>query len=416
MVDYTPDVAYPLFSTPEVTLQSDSDPYSQYILPRELDTLTANTLSTADSKLRLYTDNLIASRSVPTSLRRAAQAIAGQEYVKCNIVNFGSSTSEGHGVTTYSRRYLNLFARSLRARPGGGFAPGARVNTFPGYPIALSNGASIANVSTESAGWAGRTAALRDADDTITFTPPTASTGFSIVYGQYSGGPTISYSIDGGAAVAINTGSPATTDRFKFSAVIPIAAGTQHTITITRTAGTGFAYIRGIEWFVNDESTGVHVYEGGRAGWASGDYATGTMIAQWQPAITAIQPDLVVMQLGSNDFTGGVPAETMYSNLSTIISAIDSVMSVPTNYLFVFTAAAGSASPNQIAYKPYSDAVRSLAASVGGHVVDSQTVLPSPGLRDTRYVTGDNTHLDDRGHAMLGQLCASPLLPAVPTA
>jgi lysophospholipase L1-like esterase len=343
-------------------------------------------------------------------LRRIAQAVAGQEFARASVMGFGSSTMEGHGVTTYERRNMRVLERGLRKSPGGGFVLPGRVNTFPGYYSSLSGGASIA-ASNESPGWAGRTAVLRDADDAVTFSPPPETTAVRVWYGQYSGGPTVSFSVDGGGAQTFPT--TGTTDRFKASGWAVISPGSQHTITFTKPSG-GFAYIRGLEWSVSDSSTGVRVFEGGHAGWTTADFASAGSIAQWQPAVAAVQPDLVVMQAGPNDFTGGVPLATTSANLDAIVAAVNAAMTAPCSWMFVLPSAAGSASPDQAAYDGFARMYQAAADRAGAYLVDVRGALPSPGAVGNRYTTGDNTHFDDKGHATYGQLLLAPLREFVP--
>ena len=344
----------------------------------------------------------------PNPLRRISQALAGQDVTQAKIMGIGSSTMEGHGVSTNERRSMREFEKSIRkTKSGGGILLPGRVSTFPGYYAALSNGASISASTGESIGWAGRTAVLRDADDTITFTPPPESTGFRIWYGAYSGAPTIRYAIDGAAGVDIST-AQGTTDRFKPSNIVALTPGSQHSVVITRSAGTAFAYIRAIEWFVNDTATGVRVLEGGKAGSSTSDFAASTAIAQWQPAVTAVQPDLMIFMLGANDFTSGVPLATTAANIDTIVAAVNAVMTLPTSWMFILPSAAGSANPDQTAYAAWADMYTAAATRAGAYLLDVRPMLPSPGQPGSRY-GADNTHLDDIGHATLGQLMATPL-------
>lgn len=347
-----------------------------------------------------------ASTTQPGGLRTWRGALNRRTIAPARIVAMGSSTVEGQGTSAYGKQMLDQLVERLRSyyptpgvRGGIGFVPPAQYVSggIPGYPAVMSGGATLETAT--SPGWASRSANLSAAGHTVTFTLASI-TGFQLTYGQFGGAGVFSYSIDGGTAVQVN-GANATTDRFKSTAIIPVARGA-HTITVAWVSGT--VYLRGLMAYDQDEQAGIQYWNGGTAGSTSTSYQTSN--AQWIHAIAAIQPHLVLLDLGRNDYTAGtqISPATMLSNLQSIISLVRAnCQTDPSFAVYVTQRLGGTIAGTQ--WDQYRAAYQALEADLSVRLFDLQPRQVQPPQTDNSagLYLGDLTHLTDKGHSAVAE-------------
>jgi hypothetical protein len=155
-----------------------------------------------------------------------------------------------------------------------------------------------------------------------TYTITTSSTTFNIArihYRQYSGGGTFSWAVDGGSATNVNTNGTEGTGIITISGL----SNTTHTIVLTVVSGTVELY--GIVADVNE--VGARFYKAGNDGSTSGNWATSALTTTWRQGIADIDPDLVIIQLGSNDVFYDSTTTAYSTRLRSLIGSIRAAVS-----------------------------------------------------------------------------------------
>lgn len=242
-----------------------------------------------------------------------------------DIVAIGDSTTSGAQASTLNKRWLALLRDQLRTwfQPAGvtggdGYVQmNATYNspwtltgtTIPGTPAGLGQGAvNMATTATAS----------------MTFT----GTAVDVFYTKQSGGGTFSVSIDGGAATNINTSNASEVNGVaqRFGS---LSVGS-HTIALAVISGTSM--VEGVMVYNGDETKGIRVWDGGRSGITSAGYTSNT---KYLGAVTTIQPSLVVIFLGINDYRTGTSIANTGSQLVTIATATRAACTIPPTVLLV---------------------------------------------------------------------------------
>jgi lysophospholipase L1-like esterase len=217
------------------------------------------------------------------ALRRWYSALANRESAPANILFVGDSVTEGYYTSAESRRWTELFRDAIQRmyRIGGaGFIP-AR-HTVPASPP-TSPWVAVGGDTTDYGFGIGRRALTLSNvahSNTLTF----SGDRVWVLYTQGAGVGGMSISIDGGAAVNIDTNA-ATMKSGRVWDSGALSLGT-HTVQV-KPVGFGAApatincVVDGAMVFSTDYSGGVHVWEGGHAGYWSNHFNGGTTTEQY---------------------------------------------------------------------------------------------------------------------------------------
>lgn len=343
---------------------------------------------------------------------RAAMAGLIASGTPVNILGMGDSKVEGAVATLISKRYMNRLVAMLRAYTGttgvgvfsGGptaYIPAFYVSTFPSDPtFVLAAGAA----TYINGGGIGRKGILIPNAGTATLTVP--YTSFDLYYAKFNNGGTLTVKVDGVTVTTLNTNnSGAVTDGFKYNSGAAGALGT-HAIQVT---ANNNSIINGIYPYNGDEATGIRYFDGGYTGATAGIFQG--VLTQWQSSIATIQPQLVVIDLGTNDVAANAVPATYQSNLTDIVTTIRAQCTLPPSIVLVVP----PQRPDTFTYpwSQYVAAVESLATADGSIAVlyarngmyDQPSMPVGMGL-----FGGDNIHPTDKGHAMLGDALYAFLL------
>ncbi len=354
-------------------------------------------------------------------LRTFHQALANRHYAPCRVALIGASTGEGVGVTAYGRHYFNRLRDLLRARfPVAGVAGGENYvgawgapaeGALPAYtwPVARSVGTGNDN----STGWALKATALSGATQSLTYT--FTGTSVQVWYSQYGGGGNFTVAIDGGAASPVN--SSGSTDRNAKWVSGALSVGS-HTIVVEWASGNpNPAYIHGFAAFNGDESAGIHFYNGAQASKTTTDFVSNS--AEWAPRLATIQPHLVLIPLGINDFSSSIPSATTLSNLQSIIATVRSNTTTNPSIVVVKSTrvTAGTFAEPFANYQAAWQAVAS--QDTGGYAGSSGVALLDLAVRQVSPVTdntfglfnSDLTHYTDMGASLTAESMAAFLSP-----
>lgn len=338
-------------------------------------------------------------------------ALANRRYAPAVIAVLGSSSSEGVGTTGPGRDYPHVLVENLRSMfPVAGAAGGdnyvAAWGTPKWWPVALTG----SGTRSKTAGWGLKAVDLTGAGQTLTYT--FTGTGAQVWYSG-TGRGTFAVAVDG-VTVAATVGADALDGQDAQWTSASLAPG-RHTIVVTcLSAG---ARIHGFATFDGDAGRGIHLYNGGHGGRTSGDFATG--VRAWAPRLRAVQPHLVILQLGVNDWRSGVPAAVMKENLRTIISAVRGHTDIGPSFV-IYGPPRVTVDRRVQDFAHFTEAWQEIAAEdAGGHGGGSgvayfdlaaRQVSPSSDNSLGLYCD-DRLHMSDKGAAFTADALAAFLAP-----
>jgi lysophospholipase L1-like esterase len=242
-------------------------------------------------------------------------ALASRRYAPAVVAVLGSSSSEGVGASGPGRGYVPVLTENLRSAFGvPGVAGGQNYVAAWGTPRWWPVTAHGDPVRSQTSGWGLKAVDLVAAGQSLTHT----FTGSSVQvwYSAVPAAGTFAVTVDG-VVVASSVSTAGAGDAAVWRSG-PLPPG-RHTIMVIG-QGTGTVRVHGFATSDGDEDRGVHVYNGGHGGRTSGDFVKGA--AAWTPRLRSMQPHLVILQLGVNDWRIGVPAGVMKDNLQKIIALV----------------------------------------------------------------------------------------------
>jgi T5SS/PEP-CTERM-associated repeat protein len=285
---------------------SENTQYTYQIVARNGDNVvTASSPNT--SKFTLSATDLL-------NFNGAMSQIEAETKSNTTIAIIGDSWTAGQHFVPYMYDYIssNFFA-------GVGYVP---VDSYQ-YNLVLS-GATKTSTGTwtdsNDNGGIGPNISHTTSSDTATPASKSVScvgTQFNILYLKKSGGGSFDYAIDNESAVTVNT-SNATNEL----GVVNITAGAQtsHTISMTvNTAGSTGVTLFGVDCTVVN-AHGIKIQKLGMSGATATKFAAAPA-ALWQSEISTLNPDLVIISLGTNDIVN-TSVETFIGKIQTIIANV----------------------------------------------------------------------------------------------
>lgn len=393
------------------------------------------------------------SQSQPTiypghPLYKWRQVYASRNYIGLNVLMVGDSVTFDagvdntgadsatiamqRGVATKLQQFLNgntnygwnesglysvgggYHVRCAHTSPGATYDPWVRTGTL----TTVNEGQGLNSVQIASGASLSHTAK--------------SATGFLWYYkdGSGAGTPHLKIVNQSGVAfadtdVTINTGLAAGTVTGA-GALLPRG---QYTFTWSFTSGT--PVVDSIYVLDGDNKQGVKVYNWGWPGAITSDFTTGTGAPTARSAIAGIKPDLVIIMLGTNDYSVGTNPSTFQSTLSTLIDNYRSTLSGVTkapNFLIVSWFPRYDVSSPSFPWSQYVAAMKAVAASKtetyqGATVpycdfLDMTPYFPSSATNDADTssglvvaspTTGWGVHPTNKGHSWVAELIARRL-------
>lgn len=340
-------------------------------------------------------------------LRKWNAAFANRASAGADVFFIGDSITEGFYATDRSRRFIELLRNSLQRayKPGGqGFIPSRfTVAGFTEYWTRVGGAAS----STFGLGF--RAWNMTAGTDSMQIT--VECDRVQLVYTRGPGVGGINISIDGGAAVIVNTynASAASGVLWDSGALTP----GQHTLRVTTNNAQApnnvhNAIIDGIMVYNGDYSSGVRVWEGGSAGLQTTHFSVAPNY--WAHIFANVDPDLLIIGLGMNDYGNAVPVATFKTRLKNIIAqAKVYTPGVDPSIMLFIQYARGDAGFTDAGWQPYRAAMYEVAAEDGCAVFDAYDSLGvlGSGAADTLGLSrgsggaADGVHLSDSGNQMV---------------
>lgn len=255
------------------------------------------------------------SGSMPSDkLRGWHTALADIDNNPADILFIGDSIVEGDDITTRSARWVDLCVQRIRTRwqPAG-------VDGGAGFIPAWYNTSDITDGFTPSGGTNAQTYGLLRRTKTMTgantLSITVTCTSFKLYYTKRSGGGTLSVAIDGGAATNVDTSNASIVEPSSWDSGALTDAS--HSIVIAVVSGT--VNVSGIMVFRDDETKGVRGWEAGYSGATAGQISAYTYFGQW---VGEIDPDLVVIEVGTNDYANAISPATVKTSIESMITSI----------------------------------------------------------------------------------------------
>jgi lysophospholipase L1-like esterase len=347
-------------------------------------------------------------------------ALAGRDQAKAVAVVIGDSVTEGVGALNIGSTWVARFTQQLRQlyptrgiRDGGaGFFPTFLTSgSIAGLPVTIAG--TTGNLNENGLGM--KSTYLDSAGDTITHTFTGTAVDLLYLKGGTGTARVASYTVDGGSATTFDTqGSVASPED---NGILRISAGASgsHTIVIAYSSG-GASYFEGFIDYDGDESKGVHVLTAEHGGGETSNYlavpAGETVTRHWE-RVASINPSLIVLALGENDYLHGKAVASFKSNLLAYIAGQRAAITgTQPDFVLLMAFEANAGGANIAPRSGYVTAANEIAAAdaTGMIVVDLTQRMPAVGA-DTLGLYVDSYHPRPRGHQLIARAVTEAVVP-----
>ena len=316
-----------------------------------------------------------------------------------NVLVIGDSIAEGYWAQSQATRWmdrLRVGVQTVGGEHGLGYVPASSgMANNPPYP----------GIWTE-AGGTPSTEGLGDRSYTIDtpggFAEATARADrFRLSYTATPGGGAMEILIDGAATADVDT-SATTTQSGRTWLSPPLQSGT-HTISV-RPLATGrvpvySVTVEGVLVLDGADDSGVRVWDASHAGYTSASFVDSPNLGD---DVAQANPDLLVVELGTNDMSVGIPPGALESNLESIIDTVKARDTRPVSVVVVPVWDATIHDP--VAYRGYVAAELAVARSEHAAVDDLSAV-------DARLYTVDGAHPNSDGAQLVADTLLRLLVP-----
>lgn len=347
--------------------------------------------------LCLVSGLLACSATNDDPLAQWKRARQNQDAAPATWVAIGDSITEGQGASARQNRWIDQTAAAL--------APGATADYLPAWyavygPDSLweSYAERSGTVRDESFGSLGLRTATMETGASQTY----ELTGTSADLYYLTGGGLLAYSVDDGPATTIDTaGVYSTANRRRVDFPTPGA----HRLTVTALTGTG--YLSGVTEFDGDEDNGLHVFDNAHSGYTCAQFVAAE--EELGPIMAMVQPDLVTIELGVNDYLQGsaTPAELEANLRDMVVKLRQRLEDQEPSIVLVLPYGIDGDSPGaDPSWEDYAAAIRSLGAELSVGVLD----MSSMGVAtEGGYWSTDGLHPSDAGNAEMARLATAYL-------
>lgn len=340
-------------------------------------------------------------------------ALANRNFAKTNIVCIGDSITEGQGATNESYRWTERLHQLINTRfpcitqPVGGrgfLAPVlAGTNTF-----SASVYVTVAGTPAELQGF-GLNCFTYDLSATsgCTLTYSLVGDSADILWTGNPGNGSFRWKVDSGSFTTVSTSATFTDG---YITHVSLGSAGAHTLVVQWLSG-GVTAVDGIIEYNGDFASGIQVHNGGHFGSSTGFWTDNDIVTGWPSAIAAVNPGLVIIELGSNDPGSAISPSSTYSNLQSIVSGIQSAFTTSPPILLV------AAYPNQgndAVWPQYVSKMYALAATSSTiDVLDLTLRMPSTlGSPLWGLYYADDVHPSNEGHEYIADAICQYISPS----
>jgi len=233
----------------------------------------------------------------------------------------------------------------------------------------------------------------------VWWTQGTATTAFTV---KVNG---VTKATLGGASASVISGFNA---RVQLGASATVAA----TYTVVITAGTGSSFINGTAVRDNNLTSGIVSYNAAVHGTKTAEWVTNTNHANWRQDYAALDPQLITLLIGANDYSSLVGQSTFKANLTTIVGNLRSQITTavwPTIVLINCYKEDYTFSP---AWGYYEGGMEQVARELGVAFINLRDYMPDPGSAEAvaQNLYAEQIHPNNNGYGMIADVVGDILM------
>lgn len=259
------------------------------------------------------------------ALRRWFTALAGRDTSPADILSITDSIFEGHRLSAMNNRPMGRLLNLLRGR-----FPVAGVTGGLGYVAVTQGSGQVADYPVVNTGGAGGAAVglgnrcrILTASGHKSVFSFSGATSVGLRYlrvGSAGAVGTFTWKVDAGSATTVDVKTGTVLDFVEVPITIPDTGA--HTITVEWASGT--VNIEGFVHYSGDETKGIRMWEGGHGGDPAYNWVNpGAAGTNLQSQVAAIQPDLVLIELGANDRKMNAKTSAQFAaSMTTILAKV----------------------------------------------------------------------------------------------
>jgi lysophospholipase L1-like esterase len=179
----------------------------------------------------------------------------------------------------------------------------------------------------------------------------------------------------------------------------PAAAGTESTVQKSGSAT-----------FTLNTAPGIHGYNAGEGGTFASDFLTNAECDR----IAALNPRMIAIMVGSNDYKNQVSTSTYMANIAGRLGYFDSILTAPCQFVLIQAYQRADISSPAIPWSAYGDVLRSIASgrpdTVAIDISPSFAAVGIPGADPLGMFTSDNIHVKNEGYRFIADLLIDQIL------
>ena len=337
----------------------------------------------------------------PAALTPFDMRLADRNLAPVNVLTIGDSLVQGTAADPYERRWSDLIggmlASSYNPQGIGGGAYSALYHfqswTFTGTRTIVDRGLSQKTYLFAAGATASRTFAIL--------------TGLTVYYAQGPGAGAFTIQIDGATPITVTPDLTGVANRHDGEFKLTGIERGSHVVKIT---ATGAAEISGVYAHDRDETLGMRVVNSGLGG---AEVATFTFAAtELLRRVGTLQPALIFICLGVNDWRNGVTPATYQSRLGSLIALLKGAITKPCTFVLVGEPEKITNPGTASTWQAMLDAAKATAAANPAErlFIDTSKAFPKTMAADAYgLMDPDGVHPTTRGHAVMADIIAEGL-------
>lgn len=315
------------------------------------------------------------------------------ETERVNIAWLGSSTTQGSNASDQVRRYHEVLTDMLRRNIGAD----ANIHRH------ISMGAEpwrFTITGTYSTGTEGLGMRSRWLDAGSTANIMYGFTKMTLMFGEGQNHGSFTYTLNGGSPVTVTPDTSSTSETHTGRVVIDAESYGVHTVIITSTTGMRLC---GAIMHIADDDLGICSFNGGLGGTTSNDFATNTLYINH---LNALQPCMIGVMLGSNDYAYSMNPTTYQANLQTIVDLLRNGITCDFDILFIHGHYRFDVTSPLAPWEDYGATMQSVASqNERCYFVNVSRFYPKTAALDAaNLVSDDNIHMTDAGHSLTARV------------
>jgi lysophospholipase L1-like esterase len=357
-------------------------------------------------------------------LNKWSTALGKRETKPADVLVIGDSITAGAAATTLAGRWVDKLLVKLRTQYPTPGAVGGQGYVSAYYNATFVDGWTFVGNYNQFAGygWGHRSVqlsppivapdpspkALGAIERTVT------GTSVDVQYLTFTDYGWFRVLVDGVEVATVNAATnPTFTDTGRLR--VTFATRGSHVVRIEWLSGS-YVFITGLMVYDQDENAGVHLTESGEggatsAGWSPIDTPANAQLLQ---RVAQLNPQLVLIELGVNDWYTNIAPAAYKQNVQEIIQGIRDNTSPDPDFLLVGGYLLAQPGTNSAIWNDYINQMKALTNEQSDVSFVDLSQVASPGTA-FGYSSTDNVHPTDAGHTLYAQMVYDGLIAVTPT-